>query len=195
VRRLRLGVLPRADGAGIALLLVLLALCAVVWVGNPIAALLLIPALHLWLVLASPELRPRAPAALGLVALALSPFVLLLASGAAALGLGPGAVAWAAVLLLAGGHVGIAAAALWSLAFGCAAAAALLALTPAASPPPARASSNSRSRSAAPFPTRARARSGERGRLCDDRGCASMPHIPLSPLPRERRDEGRWARR
>jgi hypothetical protein len=137
VRRLRLGVLPRADGAGIALLLVLLALCAVVWVGNPIAALLLIPALHLWLVLASPELRPRAPAALGLVALALSPFVLLLASGAAALGLGPGAVAWAAVLLLAGGHVGIAAAALWSLAFGCAAAAALLALTPAASPPPA----------------------------------------------------------
>jgi hypothetical protein len=137
VRRLRLGVLPRADGAGIALLLVLLALCAVVWAGNPVAALLLIPALHLWLVLASPETRPRAPAALGLVALALSPFVLLLASGAAALGLGPGAVAWAAVLL-AGGHVGIAAAALWSLAFGCAAAAALLALTPAPPAAPAR---------------------------------------------------------
>ena len=42
-----------------------------------------------------------------------------------------------AVLALAGGHVGLAAAVLWSVAFGCVVAATLVALT---TPPPARGS-------------------------------------------------------
>jgi hypothetical protein len=46
----------------------------------------------------------------------------------------PAVFAWEAVLALAGGHVGVPAAALWSLACGCAVAATLLALTPAAAP-------------------------------------------------------------
>jgi hypothetical protein len=134
VRRLGCGVRPDDDAAGLALLTVLLGVGVVTWVLNPYAALLVLPALHLWLLLVDPDRlgtgqRPRPGAALALVALALVPLGLLIAFYARELGVGPGGIAWDAVLLLAGGHVGIAAAALWSLACGCAVAAALLALT------------------------------------------------------------------
>jgi hypothetical protein len=67
-----------------------------------------------------------------LVALALVPLALLVAFYARELGVGPGGIAWDAVLVLAGGHVGLAAAVLWSVAFGCVVAATLVALmTPA----------------------------------------------------------------
>ena len=81
-----------------------------------------------------PERRPRPIAGLGLLALALLPLGLLIAFYAHQLGYGPGGVAWTAVLLLAGGHVGVGAAVLWSCAFGCVVALALVALTPAADP-------------------------------------------------------------
>ena len=129
IRRLGLRVRPDDDAAGLALLMVLLGVGVVTWALNPYAALLMLGALHLWLLLVDPELRPRPPAALTLVALALVPLGLLIAFYARELGVGPGGIAWDAVLLLAGGHVGIAAAALWSLACGCAVAAGLLALT------------------------------------------------------------------
>ena len=127
VRRLGLRVRPDADGAGLALLTVLLAVAIVVWLSNPYAALLVLPALHLWLLLVSPRTAPAAPGGARAGRLALVPLVLLIAFYARELGLGPGGVAWDAVLLLAGGHVGIAATVLWSLGFGCVVAAALLA--------------------------------------------------------------------
>ena len=100
-----------------------------------IAALLLVPALHLWLLIASPGAAPApASAALALVALALAAARAARRLLRPQLGLGPGGVAWTAVLLLAGGHVGLRAALLWSLALGCLVAAALLALTPPATP-------------------------------------------------------------
>ncbi len=129
VRRSGLSVRPASEAAGLAMLLVLLAVCILAWALNPFSALLLLPALHLLLVIASPELRPRPPAALGLVALALLPLVLLVAFYAHQLGLDPFEVAWMGVLLLAGGHVGALGALSWSLAFGCLAAAVMLALT------------------------------------------------------------------
>jgi len=132
VRRLGLRVKPDDDGAGLALLAVLLAVAIVVWLSNPYAALLVVGALHLWLLLVSPRTRPPRPAALVLVAVALVPLVLLIVFYARELGVGPGGVAWDAVLLLAGGHVGIAATVLWSLGFGCVVAAALLATAPEA---------------------------------------------------------------
>jgi len=132
VRRLGLRVRPDDDGAGLALLTVLLAVAIVVWLSNPYAALLVVGALHLWLLLVSPRTRPPRPAALVLVAVALVPLVLLIVFYARELGVGPGGVAWDAVLLLAGGHVGIAATVLWSLGFGCVVAAALLATAPEA---------------------------------------------------------------
>jgi hypothetical protein len=131
VRRLGSRVRPDDDDAtGLAMLTVLLAVGAVVWVLNPYAGLLVLPALHLWLLLVSPRTRPTRAAALALVALALVPLALLIAFYARELGVGPGGIAWEAVLLLAGGQVGVAAMVLWSLAFGCVAAATLLALTP-----------------------------------------------------------------
>lgn len=133
MRRVGLRVRPRSDGAGVAMLLVLLGVAVVVWIVDPLATLLLLPALHMWLLIVSPELRPRPTAALALVALALVPLVLLAAFYAEALGLGVGQAAWMALLLLAGGHVGAAGTLLWSLALGCAAAAFMLAVTAGAS--------------------------------------------------------------
>jgi hypothetical protein len=127
VRRLGWGVRPDGDVAGLALLLVLLALAVLAWVANPFTALLALPALHLWLLFAAPELRPRRTIGLALVALGLAPLALLIVFYAHQLGLGAGSLAWMGVLLLAGGHVGFAGAMMWSLTFGAAAAAAMLA--------------------------------------------------------------------
>ncbi len=121
-----------ADVAPLALLLVLSALAVVVWALDPYTALLLLPALHLWLALADRE-QPlsRSPLArLALVALGAAPLVLLIAFYAQRFGFGLGDVAHTALLLLAGGRVGLAGAVLWSVAFGCFAAALLIALAP-----------------------------------------------------------------
>jgi hypothetical protein len=123
---------PDVDAVGIAVLLVLLILACGVWVFNPYTALLIVPALHLLLPVASPERRPRPLASLALLALAFVPLGLLVAFYAHQLGYGPGGLVWTATLLLAGGHVGALAAALWSVALGCAVAIALVALTPPA---------------------------------------------------------------
>jgi hypothetical protein len=124
----------RSDAAGIATLLVLLLVACIAWVFDPYAALLIVPALHLLLPIASPERRPRPFAGFALVALALIPLGLLFAFYAHELGYGAGQVAWSAILLLAGGHLGLAAALLWSVAAGCVIAIARLALTPPADP-------------------------------------------------------------
>jgi hypothetical protein len=136
VVRLGWKVQREGEAAALGLVLVLLAVTLVGWIGNPFTALLALPALHLWLLLCAPELRARRGAALALVAIGLLPLALLIAFYAHQLGLGPGGLAWSAVLLLAGGHVGFGTALLWCLAFGCAAAAALVAGAP--EPPPVR---------------------------------------------------------
>jgi Peptidase family M28 len=133
VRRIGWGVRPEPEVAGLSMLLVAVAVALLAWVSDPLTALLAVPALHLWLVIASPELRAsgersRRVGALALVALGVLPLVLLIAFYAHQLGMGVGAVAWMGVLLLAGGYVGLGAAILWSVAFGCAAAAVMLAV-------------------------------------------------------------------
>jgi Peptidase family M28 len=142
VRRLGWGARPDARVAGLASALVASAIAVVVWAGNPFAGLLVLPALHLWLLLASPErvqtgTRSGRAGALALVALGLAPLALLVAFYAHELGLGVGDVAWTALLLVAGGHVALGGALLWSLALGCAAAAAIVASSrrPAAGEP------------------------------------------------------------
>ncbi|MFI5005162.1 MAG: hypothetical protein ACHQE6_09120, partial [Solirubrobacterales bacterium] len=143
MRRLGLAIRPRTDAAVLAPLLVLGALAAVVWVFDPLTALLLTPALHLWLLFASPLWPPGGSSSsraggrvliwpLGLLALGLAPLALLAAFYATQLELGLGVVAHTAVLLLAGGRVGVAGAVLWSAALGVPAALLLVAL---AAPP------------------------------------------------------------
>ena len=120
------------EAAGVAALLVALVVAIGVWIVNPYAALLMVPGLHLLLCVASPQWRPRPLLGLGLVALSLLPLVLLIAFYAHQLGYGPGTLAEAALLLVAGGQLGLVALALWSIALGCAAAMALIAVTPSA---------------------------------------------------------------
>jgi hypothetical protein len=138
MRRLALPLRPHTDAAALGMLLVLGSLTAVVWVLDPLTALLLLPALNLWLVLAAAppgwSAGGRAGGArlqaLALVALGLVPLALLVAFYAHQLHLSAGGVAHTALLLLAGGRIGLAGAVLWSVAFGCLAAALLVALAP-----------------------------------------------------------------
>ena len=138
MRALGLPVRPRGDAASLALLLVLGGVAVVVWVLDPLTALLLAPALNLWLVFVSPAWIAGARGvgaariqALALVALGVVPLALLVAFYAAQLDLGPGGVAHTALLLLAGGRIGVGGVVLWSVAFGCLAGMLLLALAPA----------------------------------------------------------------
>jgi hypothetical protein len=128
VRRLGVtrGPLPAAGGIGF--LLVLDAVALVAWIGNPFAALLLVPAAHLWLLVAAPELRPRRGwIALGVVLLGLCAPVLVTLYYARQFGGGQGL--WTAMLLIAGGHFGLLSVVLWSLVLGCVPVAAIAALS------------------------------------------------------------------
>jgi hypothetical protein len=130
VRRAGVAARPEGAGAGLGMLFVLLGAAFVVWVLNPYAALLLLPAVHLWMLLVSPESRPRPAAALALVLVALLPLGLLVGFYAHQLGLGPADVAWEGLLLFAGGHIGLAGGVIWSVSLGCASAAAMLSVMP-----------------------------------------------------------------
>jgi hypothetical protein len=143
VRRIGWGVHPAPEVAGLSMMLVALAVALVAWAGNPFTALLALPALHLWLVLAAPEAvglggRAQRVASLALVAVGVLPLLGLAAFYADQLGLGVGGVAWMGVLLLAGGYVGFGAAVLWSVAFGCGVAAIMLAFSAPPSGPGAQ---------------------------------------------------------
>jgi hypothetical protein len=135
VRRLALPVRPTSDGAGLAAMLLLLAIALIAWLFDPFACLLLVPAVHLWMVAIEVRER-RVPRARGMALVAILagvlPLVLLLLLYARELGLGPAGVVESAVLSLAGGQVGPLAALLWSAALGCAFVGALLALGPLA---------------------------------------------------------------
>ena len=133
MRRLGWSAPAAPEAAGLSIVLVAIPLAFLTWLGNPLTALLAVPAVHLWLAIVSPDAvglggRSRRIASLALVALGVLPLALLILSYAGQLGLGAGQVAWTGVLLLAGGYVGFWAGLLWSVAFGCAAAAAMLAV-------------------------------------------------------------------
>jgi len=115
LRRLGFASRPDPDAAGLAAMLVLLAVALLAWLVDPFAALLLMPAAHLGLLAA--DSRPRA-LSLPALGVALLPLAALLFVFARELGLGPLALAESVVLALAGGQVGPVAALLWSLALG-----------------------------------------------------------------------------
>ncbi len=118
---------PAADAAAVALSTVLCALSVVVWSANPFAALLLVPALHLWVWLAQPEVRSRRwPVAL-LLLIGSLPALLILFYYANAYGLSPLALV-GSLLLLPGGAMSAGAALYWAVAVGCLASATILSL-------------------------------------------------------------------
>jgi Peptidase family M28 len=115
-----------SPGAAAALLLVLCVISLIIWVGNPYAAGLIVPALHLWLWIVAPERRPPPPLAVVMFAAGLAPGVVALLYYATTMGLGPAAAIWNAVLMRAGGDVSAVAALEWSVVLGCAVSLALI---------------------------------------------------------------------
>jgi Peptidase family M28 len=122
-------------GAGAALLLAWCGLALVLWIINPFAAAFMIPAAHLWLVLAAPGVRLRRALALGLVAASLLPFAIGGLILARQLGLGPVDAVWSVLLIVAGGHVSPLGWLFWSLVAGCVVAAMVLAWRTRPPPP------------------------------------------------------------
>ncbi len=104
---------PHGPGAAAAVLLLLCAVTLVLWISNPFAALLLTPALHLWMWIVAPDVRLPAPATVILLLAGLALPALVLVEYATTLGLGPLAAAWSWALLLAGGEVGLLSALEW----------------------------------------------------------------------------------
>jgi hypothetical protein len=123
-------------GASAAVALVITLLAVVVWAFNPYTALLLIPAVHLWLLAAVPEVRLRRPVLGGLVVLGAVPFLLVAVYYASQVTLGPIETAWSSLLLLAGGTVGPLGALVWCAVLGCGLGALLVALAKRPAPEP-----------------------------------------------------------
>jgi hypothetical protein len=127
VRRLAVRGDPSEAGGAAAVLLVMCAISIALWITNPFAAALIVPALHLWMWIVAPEVRLRAPLAITVLLVGLAPFVLVIVYYANQFGLGPVGVAWTGVLLIAGGGLGIPALLEWSIVGGCAASVAVIA--------------------------------------------------------------------
>jgi hypothetical protein len=98
----------------------------IIWLSNPFAAALLVPALHLWMWAVGPEPRARRAILAGLVVAGLAAPALVLAYWVLSLGLTPAGAAWSLVLMIAGGYVGLLTAVLCSIFAGCAISAALI---------------------------------------------------------------------
>lgn len=110
---------PAADAAAVALSLVMCLTTLVIWLLNPFAAALLVPALHLWIWLAAPGVRSRRWAVLLLALVAVLPAVAVIVYYAELLGLGPGALVWSGALMIAGGAMPLIAALYWCVTLGC----------------------------------------------------------------------------
>jgi hypothetical protein len=128
LRVLRAGDAVRSEpAAGVIIVLVATALACAMWIANPYAAALLIPALHIWLFALAPDLRmPRALRVL-VAALGLLPIAIVAIALARSLGLGAVDAAWELLLLMAGGHISPVSLLLWSLVAGCGVSALLVA--------------------------------------------------------------------
>jgi hypothetical protein len=107
------------QGAVPALLVALVGATIAVWLQNPFAALLVVPALHLWLPALNPGTRLPVLARVVLLALGAVPVLLIVVYYSVSLGFGPIDALWAAALLIAGGVVTPLAVLLWSIILGC----------------------------------------------------------------------------
>ena len=103
-------------------------IAVVIWALNPFSALLLVPALHLWMWLAQPGVRTRRWVLLVLLAVPLLPVLAVLIYYADAYGLTPVDLVWSGVLMVAGGAMPLLTAVYWALTLGCVASALVIAL-------------------------------------------------------------------
>lgn len=112
LRRVALAVEPdlrdaAAPGAAVVVALTLVASTLVLWLVNPFSALIMVPALHLWMLAVLIEPAPSRRARLGLIAGGLLLPLLLVIYDLAILSVNPIGGAWYLLLLVAGGHVSL----------------------------------------------------------------------------------------
>jgi hypothetical protein len=118
------------------MLVVLCVVTLVIWLQNPYAAALLVPALHLWLWAIDSDLALPLPARLLMVAAGAVPVALLVAYYGHSLGFTPVGLIWEAALLVAGHAVSLVSLLLWSFVLGCMATAATIVVMAARRPVP-----------------------------------------------------------
>lgn len=130
----------RNPGATAALLIVLCGTTTVIWVSNPFAALLVVPATHLWAWGLDPDLEWPRPLRIALWVGGLVAPALVVLEYALVLGQGPGQMVWDGAQVLAGGGIRLPVLVEWCLLAGCSAgaAAALAARATLSHPRPAR---------------------------------------------------------
>jgi hypothetical protein len=126
----------RGDGTAAMMLAVLCVVTLVIWLQNPYAAALLVPALHLWLWAIDSDLALPLPARLLMVAAGAVPVALLVAYYGHSLGFTPVGLIWEAALLVAGHAVSLVSLLLWSFVLGCMAAAVTIVVMAARRPVP-----------------------------------------------------------
>jgi hypothetical protein len=112
----------------VAVALVTSAVAYGIWIGNPYAAGLIVPAVHLWLWATIPDLRVPRAAAFVVVLAGVLPVALVALIDLRAFGMGLGQFGWFWTLLVAGSHIPSGSWVLWSLLWGCGVAAALVVL-------------------------------------------------------------------
>ena len=129
---------PAVPGAGSAVALVLSAATLLVWFVNPIAALMLVPALHLWLIASIAEVPPRGPAPVLLAVGGLLPFAVVVLYYLDRLSMGPLEGLWYLFLLVFSGDIGILACLAACLLVGVFGSLVAILVARARKPPPAR---------------------------------------------------------
>jgi len=98
---------PEGPGAAVALALVATAAALVLWLANPYAGLLAVPAAHLWLLVLLAGIRPKRRVRAALLALGALPALLVTVYYMAALAMDPLSAAWYLLLLVTGHTVGL----------------------------------------------------------------------------------------
>jgi hypothetical protein len=120
---------PVAEGVGPALLLVACVVTLVLWLQDPFAALLVVPALHLWVWVVDSDLQLPRPVAAAMLVVGLVPPALVVGYYVHAFGLSLIDAIWNGVLLIAGGQIDPLAALEWSIVLGCLVSAVVIALS------------------------------------------------------------------
>jgi hypothetical protein len=98
---------PEPPGAAVALTLVATVAALVLWLANPYAGLLVVPAAHLWLLVLLAGVQPSRRLRVALIGLGALPALLVALYYMAALSLDPLSAAWYLLLLVTGHSVGL----------------------------------------------------------------------------------------
>jgi hypothetical protein len=119
---------PAANAAAVALSAVMTVTALVIWIVNPLSAVLVLLPLHLWLWFGEPAIRSRRALTLPAIVVAVLPAFVVLFYYHSLLGLSVGQLLWSGALMLAGGTMSPLAAFYWSVMCGSVFAAVVLAV-------------------------------------------------------------------